>query len=204
MYSRSFLPTVVGMTNERNQKSQIKNQNMTRGLRNNNPLNIRHSADQWQGARAQQTDPSFVQFESMAYGYRAAWKVLESYWNYFSTRGLHFNVRSIIARWAPPKENDTESYIRSVLLITGLGGLENLPQPSRGMDTDRLVKLIGAMTCMECGIRYKEVDWNAIREGYELAFPGKPSLARTKPITPVELTPDELEDLLMWDEYRYW
>ncbi|MBR5613278.1 MAG: hypothetical protein IKW43_09105 [Bacteroidaceae bacterium] len=75
---------------------------MTRGLRNNNPLNIRHSADQWQGARAHQTDPSFVQFENMAYGYRAAWKVLESYWNYFSTRGLHFNVRSIIGRWAPP------------------------------------------------------------------------------------------------------
>ena len=58
---------------------------MTRGIRNNNPLNIRHSADQWQGARAQQTDPSFVQFESMAYGYRAAWKVLETYWNHFSS-----------------------------------------------------------------------------------------------------------------------
>ena len=52
---------------------------MTRGQRNNNPLNIRHSADQWQGARAEQTDKSFVQFETMAYGYRAAWKTLESY-----------------------------------------------------------------------------------------------------------------------------
>ncbi|MBO5741216.1 MAG: structural protein P5 [Bacteroidaceae bacterium] len=180
---------------------------MTRGIRNNNPLNIRHSADQWQGARAQQTDPSFVQFESMAYGYRAAWKVLETYWNHFTGHGLAFNVRTIIGRWAPPKENDTENYIRTVLLISGLGGMENLPQPSRKVDEERLVRLIGAMTCVECGIRYKEVDWNAIREGYELAFPGKRSYARTKPVpqeSAINLTPDEIEDLQMWDEYRYW
>ena len=122
---------------------------MTRGIRNNNPLNIRHSADQWQGARAQQTDPSFVQFESMVYGYRAAWKVLETYWNHFTGHGLAFNVRTIISRWAPPKENDTENYIRTVLLISGLGGMENLPQPSRKVDEERLVRLIGAMTCVE-------------------------------------------------------
>ena len=51
----------------------------TRGLRNNNPLNIRHSKDRWVGACVKQTDKSFVQFESMAYGYRAAWKVMESW-----------------------------------------------------------------------------------------------------------------------------
>ena len=41
---------------------------MKRGIRNNNPLNIRHSADKWQGASETQTDKSFVQFKSMAYG----------------------------------------------------------------------------------------------------------------------------------------
>ena len=179
---------------------------MKRGIRNNNPLNIRHSADQWEGARAHQTDPSFVQFESMAYGYRAAWKILETYWKHFRNNGLAYNVRSIIGRWAPPSENDTENYIRTVLKISGLGGMENLPQPSRKRDEERLVRLVGAMTCMECGLRYNEVDWNAIREGYRLAFPGRRSYARTKPNpeTPVNLTPEELEDLLMWDEYRYW
>ena len=50
----------------------------SRGIRNNNPLNIRRSADNWQGAREEQTDQSFVQFKSMAYGYRAAWKTLQS------------------------------------------------------------------------------------------------------------------------------
>ena len=39
---------------------------LPRGIRNNNPLNIRRTAkDQWKGLRAQQTDASFCQFESM-------------------------------------------------------------------------------------------------------------------------------------------
>ena len=36
---------------------------MTRGLRNNNPLNIRRSADRWEGTATTQTDQSFVQFK---------------------------------------------------------------------------------------------------------------------------------------------
>ena len=31
---------------------------MTRGERNNNPLNIRHGKSQWRGMRAEQTDPA--------------------------------------------------------------------------------------------------------------------------------------------------
>ena len=38
----------------------------TRGIRNNNPLNIRHSKDKWQGIAITQTDKSFVQFQSKA------------------------------------------------------------------------------------------------------------------------------------------
>ena len=47
---------------------------MTRGLRNNNPLNIRRNNTKWQGLSATQTDKSFFQFKTMAYGYRAAFK----------------------------------------------------------------------------------------------------------------------------------
>ena len=172
---------------------------MKRGIRNNNPLNIRHSADHWQGARAEQTDKSFVQFESMAYGYRAAWKTLESYWKNFTRTKQPFNVRNIIARWAPSSENDTQAYIRTVLKLACLGGNENLPQPSRGVDLPRLERLLAAMTTMECGVPYAQVDTQAIRQGYALAFPGKPSLARTKPVS--EPTPDDLQ---MWDEYHDW
>ena len=173
---------------------------MKRGLRNNNPLNIRHSADRWQGARAEQTDKSFVQFESMAYGYRAAWKVLESYWKHFHGVGQPYTATTIITRWAPPEENDTRAYIGSVLMLTSLGGKENLPQPSRGVDIERLERLLAAMTTVECGVPYREVDKEAIRKGYELAFPGKRSYARTQPVH----TEVELEDLLAWDEYGDW
>lgn len=155
---------------------------MTRGIRNNNPLNIRHSTDRWEGARIEQTDKSFVQFTSMAYGYRAAWKILESYWNHFLRMGELYTPITIITRWAPPVENDTESYIHAVLSLTSLGGNENLLQPSRGVDVERLVRLVQAMTVVECGIPYKEVDTEAIREGYKLAFPGKRFYARIQPV----------------------
>lgn len=174
---------------------------MNRGIRNNNPLNIRRSSDRWKGARIEQTDDSFVQFESMAYGYRAAWKVLESYWKHFHRAKQYFNVKNIIARWAPPVENDTQAYIRTVLRLTGLGGNENLTQPSRGADTDRLKRLLAAMTTMECGIPYEEVDTETIRKGYDLAFPGRRSYARTRPVEEPCTSPG---DFLIWDEYRDW
>ena len=177
---------------------------MTRGQRNNNPLNIRHSADRWQGARKEQTDKSFVQFESMAYGYRAAWKTLETYWKRFLKDRKPFNATSIVGRWAPPSENDTQNYLRTVLMLSGLGGKEHLPQPSRGVDVPKLERLLTAMTTMECGIPYGEVDTQAIREGYGLAFPGKRSYARTQPPGEPDLGTLCADDLLVWDEYRDW
>ena len=142
-----------------------------RGLRNNNPLNIRHSADRWQGARKEQTDPSFVQFKTMAYGYRAAWRTLQTYYERFCMQSKPFTVRNIISRWAPPTENDTEAYIRTVLRLSGIGGKENLLPPANATGYGRLSKLIGSMTVMENGIRMNQVDEEAIAEGYRLAFP---------------------------------
>ena len=183
----------------------------SRGIRNNNPLNIRHSADRWEGARAEQTDKSFVQFESMAYGYRAAWKVLESYWKHFREKRGLFTVGSIIGRWAPPSENDTEAYIRTVLKLTSLGGKEVLPRPFMGIALEKLGKLLMAMTVMECGIAYGDVDVQAIWEGYDLAFPGKrlDRMGRTKSMEPLVLQPVPLPPALAqsyqdWDEYFDW
>lgn len=183
---------------------------MNRGLRNNNPLNIRRSADRWRGARAEQTDPSFVQFESMAYGYRAAWKVLESYWKHFHQTRQFFTVEGIIRRWAPAKENDTESYIRAVLQLTALGGKERLPRPFQGYMLEKLARLLAAMTVVECGTPYNEVNWDAIWEGYDLAFPGKRitragNIRSTEPliIQPVQV-PKEDKSIREWDEYWDW
>ena len=144
---------------------------MKRGIRNNNPLNIRRSSTHWQGARKEQTDKSFVQFESMAYGYRAAWKILQTYYERFCMEGKAYTVRNIISRWAPPTENDTESYIKSVLSMASIGGKEKLLPPSNVLSFGKLSKMMSAMTVIECGTVYHKVDMEAIAQGYKLAFP---------------------------------
>ena len=144
---------------------------MTRGLRNNNPLNIRLNNTCWQGMCMEQTDDDFVQFTTMAYGYRAAWRILQTYYERFVHQSRGFTVRNIISRWAPPKENNTEAYIRTVLQLTGLGGKENLLPPDNVDSYDRLAKLIAAMTCVECGLPIQQVDNEAIFQGYRMAFP---------------------------------
>ena len=163
---------------------------MKRGLRNNNPLNIRRSSTHWQGARKEQTDKSFVQFESMAYGYRAAWKILQTYYETFRRNNQPFTVRNIISRWAPPNENDTEAYIINVLKLGSLGGKEKLLPPSNASSYGRLSRMIAAMTTIECGVPFGQVDMEAIFQGYLLAFP------KNK---------EKLEEwLLEEDEYRDW
>ena len=182
---------------------------MTRGIRNNNPLNIRRSSTHWQGARKEQTDKSFVQFETMAYGYRAAWKILQTYYERFCTQGKPYTVRNIIERWAPPTENDTENYIRTVLKLSGLGGNENFPQPSRGGCYERMERLLRAMTTMECGIAYQEVDVQAIRQGFNLAFPDR-NKQKEQPVKRAEYAdvciskmPD-MKGTTFEDWYEYW
>lgn len=184
---------------------------MKRGIRNNNPLNIRRSADRWVGARIEQTDPCFVQFTTMAYGYRAAWKVLESYWKQFRAEDKTFCVKNIIHRWAPPSENRTDDYIRTVLRLTALGGNEQFPQPSLGGMYGRLELLLRGMTTVECGIDYREVDMNAIREGFELAFPGKHKVKKKciEPKQPADSGVSTMPNLKgttfgCWDEYWDW
>lgn len=85
-----------------------------RGIRNNNPLNIRKSSDNWQGKTGD--DGAFVIFDTPHNGIRAAGRLLKTYRDKY---GL-VSIRGIINRWAPPSENDTESYITSVEKQTGL------------------------------------------------------------------------------------
>lgn len=88
-----------------------------RGVRNSNFGNIRKSNDKWKGLRSEQTDPAFFQFISPAYGYRALLKVLINYNKLYGCK----TIRDYISRWAPPSENDTESYIMSVCKDMGVG-----------------------------------------------------------------------------------
>ena len=142
---------------------------MKRGIRNNNPLNIRRSATRWQGAREEQKDKSFVQFKSMAYGYRAAWKVLQSYYERFCLQGQTFTVRNIISRWAPPTENNTDKYITDVCNLSGL-----TPNTRIGLSSKNAIKkMVYAMSIIENGntdaTRAAGLpDMDIIEQGYNL------------------------------------
>lgn len=90
--------------------------NRPRGLRNNNPGNIRINSDHFQGEVKPSQDKDFKQFSSMAYGYRAMLKMLR---NYKKNRGLK-TLREWISRWAPANENHTDAYILYVADFAGI------------------------------------------------------------------------------------
>lgn len=95
---------------------------VSRGIHNNNPGNIKHSSDIWKGKSRLQTDDVFVQFDNPHFGIRAATR------NFRTSFDKHGNdtIRKLITRWAPPIENDTEAYITFMMDHMGVGDNEPL------------------------------------------------------------------------------
>ena len=122
----------------------------SRGYRNNNPLNIRHSTSKWKGMARVQTDPAFVQFTTMAYGYRAAFVLLRTYRQKYGCN----TIRKIITRWAPPKENDTDGYIENVSRWTDIEADKMLA----GQDANAMIAIVAAMSRMENGVEARMED----------------------------------------------
>lgn len=130
---------------------------MSRGLRNCNPGNIRHSRSKFVGEVRPSQDSAFKQFESMAYGYRAMFVLLDSYRRRY---GLS-NIRAMISRWAPPVENHTEGYIRFVAERSGIDAEATL-------DTRReqdMIPMVAAMSEIENGVKAVLSD---VEAGWEL------------------------------------
>ncbi|HAX0432494.1 TPA: internal virion protein D [Escherichia coli] len=115
----------------------------TRGIRNNNPGNIRVSKDQWEGMTGD--DGAFVTFDSPESGVRALGKNLLSY-----GRQGYDSIEKIINRWAPPNENDTQAYIDSVVAATGIPATQSLDLSN----PDTLSSLAQAISFHETGSRY--------------------------------------------------
>ena len=87
-----------------------------RGIRNNNPGNLRRSKDPWQGLASEQTDPDFFQFVSSKWGIRALARTLIAY----QDKDGRNTVNKIIDRWAPPTENNTTAYVQAVAAGVGV------------------------------------------------------------------------------------
>ena len=130
---------------------------MARGLENNNPGNIRQSKVRYKGEVRPSRDPAFKQFESLAWGYRAIFVLLHTY---RVRHGLR-SIREMISRWAPPSENDTGAYLRTVVRRSGV-------DPDAEIDTrdgPTMTRIAAAMARVENGVEPDEAE---IAEGWRL------------------------------------
>lgn len=129
---------------------------MARGLRNNNPGNIRLSDVKYQG-EVKGNDRSFKTFKSMALGYRAMFVILRTYYNKYKLN----TIRKMINRWAPTNENDTSAYIRNVSAWSGIKPDAVLEITSKQM----MCAVVAAMSRVENGVKAVTRD---VETGYDL------------------------------------
>src|ERR1700743_661562 len=103
---------------------------LPRGIRNNNPGNIR-AGIAWQGAVG--SDPDFVIFADDTWGLRALAKDLMTK---ITKDGLD-TINAIITQYAPASENNTAAYIAAVAADSGIDANTQL-----GTDTDTIASLV--------------------------------------------------------------
>ena len=128
-----------------------------RGIRNNNPLNIR-IGNVWLGEVREPNDPDFEQFISMVYGVRAGFVLIRRYIRHYHRT----TIPQIIAAWAPSNENNTTAYIDKVCRVSGIERDVQL----KFEDEDQMIALVDAMILVECGQHIQE---KIIRDGYKFA-----------------------------------
>lgn len=126
-----------------------------RSDRNNNPLNIRFTNIAWQGKKTEgKSDNDFEEFESRDYGWRAAYKNIETKMK----RGLN-TITKLVSEWAPPSENNTNGYIQFVASKTGI-------DPNATITQADLPKIGAAMAAVESG-RRDNIDWDDALRGFK-------------------------------------
>lgn len=136
---------------------------MPRGLRVNNPGNIRKSMELFQG-EVLSPDDAFKAFRSMDYGYRAMSVII---YNYFNKYDLD-TIRKIITRYAPPSDgNHTEAYINTVAARSGVSPdrVITLADFKYPVSSPFMKSVIGQMARVEQG---KPADETSLSEGYKL------------------------------------
>lgn len=141
-----------------------------RGIRNNNPLNIRRTQSKWLGEVDNiqgQSDKSFCQFSKLCYGYRAAGKLLQTY----QTKYKLYVLDKIIGRWAPPSENDTRAYA----IIVANQMTKELGEPISVASLLDLVKdrvtlraLLVSMHLVENGVLPTAIERTAIKQAISM------------------------------------
>jgi hypothetical protein len=107
-------------------------------IKRNNPGNIRPGNAPWRGVIGESNN--FVEFVDLPHGIRA---MIINLHTYMFTHKLR-TIRSIVTRWAPPSENDTNNYIN---FISKRMNIE--PDARLAWYRSVVLKLVAAMTKME-------------------------------------------------------
>jgi hypothetical protein len=118
--------------------------NYPKGLRDNNPINLRPYGFTYQHQVSSDSDNEAI-FDSTIYGLRAA--ALDLYTAYYID-GRH-SISDIISVFAPPSENDTNAYINYVANQMNIS-----PDADINLNGTVLLKLIRAMMQIEIGEQY--------------------------------------------------
>jgi hypothetical protein len=109
-------------------------------------------------------DASFKEFETMAWGYRAMFVLLDGY----RRRHALSTIRQFITRYAPPSENFTDGYIRFVARTAGIDA--DTPLDTRSPRV--MIPLVCAMSEIENGVKAvtQEVHdgWNLFAQEHNL------------------------------------
>lgn len=135
----------------------MANEKLPRGLRHNNPGNIRINSDLFQGEIRPSKDKSFKQFNTRAYGYRAIFKILSNYYRNYKLD----TIRKMIGRWAPENENDTDAYIKAVSDYAGIPA----DDPININDREQMIRIVAGMSKVENG---REAEMSDVIAGWNL------------------------------------
>lgn len=120
-----------------------------RGIRNNNPGNIRYGEFARSAGATGADSGGFAVFADMQTGIEATAKLLRSY----ASRGFD-TIRKIISRWAPANENDTQAYIAAVAKQLGVSADVQL-------NAEQLQGVAGSIFQHENGSAYGKLGANA-------------------------------------------
>ena len=111
----------------------------------------------FQGEVNPSRDKDFKQFKSMAYGYRAVFKILSNYHRVYKLT----TIRKMISRWAPENENNTAAYVSLVSSYSGIG-----PDDLLNFDREQMIRIVAGMSRVENGIEAVMSDviagWNLL------------------------------------------
>ena len=134
---------------------------MSRGLRNRNPGNIRHSDTRYKG-EIPSADTAFKTFETMAHGYRAMFVLLHTY----RLKHKLSTAAEMIRRYAPPIENHTQAYICAVEEFSGIPA----NQPLDTLCAEQMMPVVSAMSRVENGVCASPADvmrgWDMFADDY--------------------------------------